>query len=390
MNDPNDIDFTTLNWVKQELDETLKQARQALEAYVEDQSDKSQLKYCATYMHQVQGTLRMVELYGAAMVIEEMEKVTLAIVDGQIKQTDDMLEVIMRGLVQMPDYLGRLQGGHRDIPIVLLPLLNDLRACRSEKLLTETALFSPNLSVGLPSSAVGANEATPAAAMRASASKLRLAYQFGLLKWIKGDDIEGNLGRLIAILDRLRSMSVQVDARRLWWIASGVVEGVLLKALVPSVAVKLLYAKVDREIKRIVDVGEADFDRLAPTELTKSLLYYAAHSENKGARIAEIKQLYKLETLLPTQSEIEHANSALSGRNKALLDTVGAAIKEDIMRVKDGLDMFLRGPQANVGDLATQGETLQRVADTLGVLGLGIPRKVVIEQRDIVTNIILG
>ena len=390
MNDPNDIDFTTLNWVKQELDETLKQARQALEAYVEDQSDKSQLKYCATYMHQVQGTLRMVELYGAAMVIEEMEKVTLAIVDGQIKQTDDMLEVIMRGLVQMPDYLGRLQGGHRDIPIVLLPLLNDLRACRSEKLLTETALFSPNLSVGLPSSAVGANEATPAAAMRASASKLRLAYQFGLLKWIKGDDIEGNLGRLIAILDRLRSMSVQVDARRLWWIASGVVEGVLLKALEPSVAVKLLYAKVDREIKRIVDVGEADFDRLAPTELTKSLLYYAAHSENKGARIAEIKQLYKLETLLPTQSEIEHANSALSGRNKALLDTVGAAIKEDIMRVKDGLDMFLRGPQANVGDLATQGETLQRVADTLGVLGLGIPRKVVIEQRDIVTNIIVG
>ena len=74
MNDPNDIDFTTLNWVKQELDETLKQARQALEAYIEDQTDKSQLKYCSTYMHQVQGTLRMVELYGAAMVIEEMEK----------------------------------------------------------------------------------------------------------------------------------------------------------------------------------------------------------------------------------------------------------------------------------------------------------------------------
>ena len=36
-----DIDFTTLNWVKQELDETLKQARQALEAYVEDPDRKS-------------------------------------------------------------------------------------------------------------------------------------------------------------------------------------------------------------------------------------------------------------------------------------------------------------------------------------------------------------
>ena len=60
------IDFTTLNWVKQELDETLKQARQALEAYVEDPADSSLMRFCATYLHQVQGTLRMVELYGAA------------------------------------------------------------------------------------------------------------------------------------------------------------------------------------------------------------------------------------------------------------------------------------------------------------------------------------
>lgn len=390
MKDPNDIDFTTLNWVKQELDETLRQARQALEAFVEDQSEKSQLKYCATYLHQVQGTLRMVELYGAAMVIEEMEKVTLALVNGEIKQSDETLEVLVRGLVQMPDYLGRLQGGHRDIPIVLLPLLNDLRACRSEKLLSETALFSPNLAMQLPGSAAGASSALPDAAMRQNAGKFRLAFQFGLLKWFKGDDVDGNLGRLIAILDRLRAMSVQVDAQRLWWISSGVLEGVLLKALDPSVAVKLLYGKVDREIKKLVDEGEAGFSKQPPSDLTKSLLYYAAHSQRKGARITEIKQLYHLDTLLPSQSEIEHANSALSGRNRALLDTVGSAIKEDVMRVKDGLDMYLRGPQDNVNDLAPQGETLQRVADTLGVLGLGIPRKVVIEQRDIVTNIVTG
>ncbi|VAW78344.1 hypothetical protein MNBD_GAMMA14-2063, partial [hydrothermal vent metagenome] len=30
------IDFSTLTWVKNELDETLKEARQSLEAYVED------------------------------------------------------------------------------------------------------------------------------------------------------------------------------------------------------------------------------------------------------------------------------------------------------------------------------------------------------------------
>ena len=68
MRPQDDIDYTTLAWVKGELDETLKQARHALEAYVEDPADVSQMRFCATYLHQVQGTLRMVELYGAAMV----------------------------------------------------------------------------------------------------------------------------------------------------------------------------------------------------------------------------------------------------------------------------------------------------------------------------------
>ncbi|EQD65201.1 sensor histidine kinase/response regulator, partial [mine drainage metagenome] len=69
-----DLDFTTLGWVKSELDETLRQARLSLEAFVQDQADTSQMRFCATYLHQVHGTLRMVELYGAAMVAEEMEQ----------------------------------------------------------------------------------------------------------------------------------------------------------------------------------------------------------------------------------------------------------------------------------------------------------------------------
>ena len=66
-----DIDFTTLSWVKRELDETLNQARLALQAFVEDPSDTSQMRFCATYLHQVHGTLAMVELHGAALVVED-------------------------------------------------------------------------------------------------------------------------------------------------------------------------------------------------------------------------------------------------------------------------------------------------------------------------------
>ena len=54
------IDYTTLGWVKPELDETLRQARIEIEAFAEDPSDTSRMRFCASYLHQVQGTLRMV------------------------------------------------------------------------------------------------------------------------------------------------------------------------------------------------------------------------------------------------------------------------------------------------------------------------------------------
>ncbi|MFO1493737.1 MAG: Hpt domain-containing protein [Lysobacterales bacterium] len=385
-----DIDFTTLTWVKQELDDTLKQAQQALEAYVEDSSDKSQMRFCASYLHQVQGTLRMVELYGAAMVVEEMERLALGLLDGQIKQAEDAYTVLMRGMVQLPDYLERLQSGHRDIPIVLLPLLNDLRACRGEKLLSETALFSPDLGAPLPPSAAGSKAPVAQQLIAANGGRLRLAFQFGLLKWFKGEDVDGNLSRLIAIVDRVRSLCVQLDARRLWWVAAATLEAVLVKGVDASVALKLLIGRVDRELKRLIDAGEAAFSSQPPNDLTKGLLYYVAQSTASPPRVVELRQVYRLDKLMPTEAELKHARGALSGHNRALLDTVGTAIKEDLLRVKDALDLYLRTGSANVEDLAPQGEALHRVADTLGMLGLGVPRRVVLDQRDVLERIVQG
>jgi len=380
------IDFTTLNWVKQELDETLKQARQALEAYVEDPADSSLMRFCATYLHQVQGTLRMVELYGAAMVVEEMERVALALLDGNVKPQDETYAVLMRGIVQLPDYLERLQSGHKDIPIVLLPLLNDLRATRGEKLLTESVLFSPDLSAQMPSAA-DAPAAMPEMELKSEAARLRTAFQLSLLRWIRDDQPQVQLERLVSVLDRLRAVCSEENCQRLWWVSSGVLESVASGAQETNVSLKLLFGKVDREIKRLLDGGEASFRTAPPVELTKNLLYYIAHSAATGPRATEIRQVYKLDTLLPSEKELEHAKGSISGHNRTLLDTVSAAIKDDLMRVKEALDIFLRAQNGDPGELLAQADVLDRVGDTLGMLGLGVPRRVVLEQRKVIEEI---
>src|SRR5690606_19045107 len=135
-------DYVALEWVKGEIAETLNQARQALEAYVENREDRARLNFCLTYVHQVHGTLRMVELHGAALLSEEMEHLIQALLDGSIGEDGEALQVLMQAILQLPVYLDRVHASRSDQPLLLLGLLNDLRRVRGDQPLPETSLFS--------------------------------------------------------------------------------------------------------------------------------------------------------------------------------------------------------------------------------------------------------
>jgi len=129
-------DYVALDWVKSEIEEVLKQAQYELEAYVESPDDTARMKFCLTYLHQVRGTLQMVEFYGAAMLAEEMEGVAQAMIDESVSDPAEAREVLMQAILQLPNYLDHIKLGHRDLPVVLLPVLNDLRGARGESLLS--------------------------------------------------------------------------------------------------------------------------------------------------------------------------------------------------------------------------------------------------------------
>ncbi|MER3546448.1 MAG: hybrid sensor histidine kinase/response regulator, partial [Rhodanobacteraceae bacterium] len=245
-----DNDFTTLGWVKPQIDETLLQARQALEAYVEDPADASLMRFCATYLHQVQGTLRMVELHGAAMLAEGMEALAQALLDGKVTDRDEAYTVLMRGLVQLPDYLERVQAGHKDIPVVLLPLLNELRAAHSEAPMPESALFAPDLDHALPGDAPGARAALPFGDLRQRVGAVRTRFQAAFAAWLRGQAAEAL--RMREALEQLGALCHELGARRLWWIASGVLDAVQNGKLdAHADVVRAQFARVDRAIRRL-------------------------------------------------------------------------------------------------------------------------------------------
>ena len=45
--------LVALDWVRGEIEETLNQTQEALEAYIENREDVTRLQFCVTYLHQV-------------------------------------------------------------------------------------------------------------------------------------------------------------------------------------------------------------------------------------------------------------------------------------------------------------------------------------------------
>ena len=76
-------DSLSLHWVRGEIQETLRQSQHALEAFAENREDLAQLRFCLNHLHQVHGTLRMVQLEGASLVAAEMEALAEALLNHE-------------------------------------------------------------------------------------------------------------------------------------------------------------------------------------------------------------------------------------------------------------------------------------------------------------------
>ena len=388
------IEHSALGWVKPELDETLRLVRVEVEGFADDPADTSRMRVCTELLHQVQGTLRMVELYAPAMVAEEMERLSVALQNGEgtagySLDRDVACSALMRGVVLLPDYLERLQSGHKEISIVLLPMLNELRAARGEAGLSESVLFVPDLDRALPASLPRATVQTAATRINEVApylARLRDALQAWPEQGAPGDT-EGLQFAAEALLARTADES----QHRMLWVASMVAGALRDGAMTPSPGLRQAFASVDRETRGVFDQGGFDAHRPdAALEPTRQLLYHVAHSESVHPALMKLREVFDLDSLRPTESELDHARGSVAGRNRSLLDTVAAAVKEELLRVKDALDLHLRSSQKDPTTLQSQVEALQRVSDTLGMLGLGLARTLVQQQRDAMQEIVDG
>ncbi|BFT60088.1 Hpt domain-containing protein [Pseudomonas moorei] len=382
-------DYVALEWVKGEIAETLKQAHHAIETLLDDPQATHALSDCLAYIHQVHGSLQMVEFYGAALLAEEMEQLVSALQQGRVSHRDEALHLLMQALGQLPMYLDRVQGARRDLPLVVLPLINDLRSARGEGLLSETSLFSPLLPDLPPLDEASLAHLEPPD-LPSVLRKLRQMLQMALVGLLREQDDETNLGYLAKVFSRLESLCGNAPLSPLWQIAAALVEGMRAGAIANSPALRSLFKEADKELKRLLEQGMPAINRPAPPELLKSLLFYIAKAEHPTGQMLTMKDRYGLDDALPDSAMVDEERARLAGPDRDAMRSVLTALCEELVRVKERLDLFVRSDRQHASDLDSLLAPLRQIADTLAVLGFGQPRKVIIDQLAVVLSLAQG
>jgi len=382
----------TLQTVAREISVALGEGRVALEAHVEQPQSTAMLERVRFELHLVQGALRVLEIYGAALLAEEMEQVSRYLIGlGQERKNQaEALDALMRAMVQLPGYLERVLAGGRDLALVLLPLLNDLRAVRGSALLSEGTLLLLNLKSDRQAQPAAPAPGEPPLTASQWARRLRARFQTGLIGWIRGERPEQNLEIMSAVSARLEQVATQQPVFQLWWVVGALIEAMRENGVESSISLKRLLGLADREMKRLFEWGEARYAQSPPVELLNNLLYYVARATSAGPRVAAVRASFRLAELLPVDESIEQERENLSAPSIKLMHTVAAAIREDLSKVKDVLDIFVRRGGGQPEELSPQVMLLKKIGDTLGVLGLGELRGRVQEATRRLEGIVAG
>jgi chemosensory pili system protein ChpA (sensor histidine kinase/response regulator) len=373
--------YAALEWVIGEIDETLKLAQQALEAYVENPEDTTRIRFCLTHIHQVHGSLQMVEFLGAALLAEEMEGLAQALMNRKVADETEALELMMQAILQLPLYISQVKSSRKDDPATLLPLLNDLRAARGSNLLSQTRYFDPDISASHQTHGSKNPALKNPTQLQAVLQKLRKMYQYSAAGYIRGIKEQENLDYLGKVFDRLIQLTRGTKRQPLWEIAQVIVESLEAGDLEVSAAIKALLRQLDKEIKVLVDHGVKAFDAHTDDGLIKNLLYYVARSSATSLSVQNIKNKYGLQESV--------SNSELGASGQGMLDSdtmrsVVASLQDELETIKHALDVGISGRDSSSVSEALP--VMQRVADTLTVLGFTDMRAQVLEQISILTQ----
>ncbi len=329
-----DYDLGPLSWVQGEIDQAIARGLDALAAYRANADDESSLKQARTQVHQAAGAIQMVGLDAVVAYTDELERQLARLESVPRPALAATVDVVDRACRKLRIFLDELVKGAAPVPLKLYPEYEAMQLARGVKAASPTELFYPDLSPRAPK--LPPREAIPANKLPSYLVKQRRAYQRGLLAWLRGD-AEGAKTMRDAVV-AIEDATTQGSLRAFWWTVGALFEALTGKGLEPGFGVKQLAARIDLQIRRVVEGSAKAADRLR-----REVLYYVAISAPVGPQVQAVQRAFRLSGLIPTA---EALNADLVRIQPLLREA-----REQLVAAKDAWLKFASGRAENLPKL---------------------------------------
>ena len=333
MNEPTNISVS-IGLVRKELETTLQKAEGYFSQFSET-LDQSHLKLFADELNLVRGTFKLLELSGAETLSTEM----LSLVgDGAVKQVLK-LEVLGHALIGLTQYINILLEQEVDHPVLLVPAINQVRKAGGHKPVNESHFFSVNLRPKLPKVEKASLDIKP------HFPRLRLMFQAGLLRVLKDSNPEIGfklIERSLLLLERgLRG----TPAWPFWWSSVAAMNAITQEKYELTLARRMIFSRVDMLMRAMIKTGIKAFSSPLANELHKDFLFLVSLSEVSEGLIQDVKNTYNIRSNV-SEKQLKTERKILAGPDIGSFDALSKAVKDEIQKVKEALDLSEKGELA--------------------------------------------
>ena len=373
-----------VGWIKQEITQQLNKVDGYLNKYTENTTalDVDALEQCRDTLSDIKSTMKMTGVQGGEHLALEMHALLEDLIADEISDKKTSIVMLQKGIVQITEYLQHLEDGYADLPIVVLPLLNELRAARGVELLSEVLVFLPEEGA-VGNSHIGTEEfiSIPDEKRQEVYRRLRAHFQQALLAWFQGNDVNKSLAKIEVLSNDLLRIHEAVSVRILWWLSKALAQGLRENKLEHGVAVKLIMGNVERLVQTLSETDKDELDNLVGIDdIKKNLLYYIGIAEKGASEIDAVKEAFLLDVYLPQGETLEKLRKHYASPGQKLWRSVADGVNGDIESIMEGFQSMELNPDEGIIQLII--DKSRTTSTTLSMLGLGKLAKIIDKQVD--------
>jgi chemosensory pili system protein ChpA (sensor histidine kinase/response regulator) len=286
-------DIAPLAWVIDEIRSSLTDAVTAVKGFLGNKSDIDCLRTAGEHVHQVSGALQLLDLRGITLVTEAVEQLIQRWESEPGLCLPAAVRAVDATLGAVRNYLDGLLAGRSAPPVRLFPYYRDILLLLNAQRVHPADLIFPDLN---------RRPAFDRMEVRSlSADELRIRrvmYEEGLLRFLRNPDDAQARGRMRDAIAQLEGLPQRGLARSFWWVTHALFDALESFQLPVDADLKRFLARLNQQLRRQIEGGPAVAERLMI-----DALYHVGLADERIERVAQVKQLFGLASLLPSDFE---------------------------------------------------------------------------------------